>query len=130
MGGVEGTFLDGFLDDPELDGVCDRLRAGRLGASLDQAGDAGLDEVVLPTPDARLRNPHRTHDRHDAEAFGRHQHDLGPLDDLLPRVAIGHNPLKVGAIPPGEHDFSLFLAHSATESCSWLLWIQMSVTEH
>src|SRR5260370_39636677 len=72
--GVGRPFLDCFLDHPELDVVGNRLAAGRLGASLDEAADACLVVVVLPAPYRRLRNYDREHYVHAAYALRRHQH--------------------------------------------------------
>src|SRR5260370_32979264 len=114
--GVGRPFLDCFLDRPELDVVGNRLAAGRLGASLDEAADAGLDEVVLPAPYRRLRNADRAHDGHDAVALRRHQHDPCSFDDLLTLVSVCRDPLKRGTILRTEPDSCLLPVHANTES--------------
>ena len=96
--GVGRAFLDCFLDHPELEVVGDRLAAGRLGPSLDEAADAGFDEVVRLAPDRRLRNADRAHGGHNAVPLRRQQHDPGSFDDLVALVSICRDPLKRGAI--------------------------------
>jgi len=128
--GVGGTFLHRFLDDLELDVGGDRLLAGRLGTSLDEAGDASLDEVLLPAPNGRFRNSGFAHDGRDAMAVSRQEHHPCALDDLLGRVPVRNNLLKLGAILRTQYDSCWFPAHAANESYSRQLRIQMSVTEY
>src|SRR5215213_78985 len=99
MRGIGRAFLDCLLDDLELDGVGDRLLAGRFGTSLHQAGDTSLDKIVLPAPNGRLRYPDCAHYCHHAGTVSRHEHNLGAFDDLLGDISIPQYSLQLGAIP-------------------------------
>jgi hypothetical protein len=57
-------------------------------------------------------------------------HDFRPLDHLLGRVCVSHNPFELGPIPRTKHDFNLLLAHATNESDSRQNRIQMFVAEH
>ena len=59
---------------------------------------AFLGEALLPAPDAGLRLARPAHDRDRAEAVGAEQHDLGPPDVLLGRVAVADQRLQAAAV--------------------------------
>ena len=63
-----------------------------------QAVEALLAEALLPAPDAGLRLARPAHDLVRAEAVGRQQHDLGPPDMLLGRVAVADQRLEAAAV--------------------------------
>ena len=96
LNGLDRAFLDCLFDDLELDGVGDRLLAGRLGTPLDQAGNTSLDKVVLPAPKGRLRYPDCAHDCHHAGTVSRHQYNLGAFDDLLRDIPVPDHAGRVG----------------------------------
>ncbi len=102
--GVGRTLLHGLLDDFEFDRRADRLLARWLTAALDEAIDAGLDEILLPAPDGRFRNSDLAHDRHDAMTIGAHEHNPRALGDLLSRVPVGEKTLKFSARVALQHD--------------------------
>jgi hypothetical protein len=124
------TLLDGFFDNLTLASLADRLLAGRLAASLDQAGDTSFDKILLPAPNSRLGHPDCALDGHNANAVSRHQHNLRPFCDLLGDVAVSDYLLKLAAILRAQSEFRLLRAHVARESYSRQFGIQMIVTEH
>jgi len=130
MRGMGRTLLDGFFDNLALESLADRLLAGRLASSFDQAGDTSFDKILLPAPNSCLRHPDYALDGHNARAVSRHQHNPPPFCDLLGDVAIADYLLKLGAILRAESEFRLLRAHAPSESYSWQLRIQMFVTEH
>lgn len=130
MRGIGRAFLGCLFDNLELDGVGDRLLAGRFGPSLDQAGHTSLDKVVLPAPNGRLRYPDRAHDRHHPGTVSRHEYNLGAFDDLLRDIPVPQYPFQPGAIPCTENECRLLLHHAARESYSRRCRIQLFVTKH
>src|SRR5262249_28682755 len=121
------AFLDGLLDDRALDGLGDRLLAGRFAPSFDQPGDASFDKILLPSPNRRLGYANRAHDSRYTCAVGRHEHNLRPFCDLLGDVAVPDQLLKLSAILRAECEFRLLRIHAATESYSQQFWIHMFV---
>ena len=67
-----------------------------------EAVDPFFGEALLPAPDAGLRLAGPAHDLDRAEAVGREQHDLGPPDMLLRRVAVADDCLQTAAIGGAE----------------------------
>ena len=112
------TLLDGFFDNLALESLADRLLAGRLAASFDQACDTSFDKIILPAPNSCLGHPDCALDGHNAHAVGRHQHNPRPFCDLLGDVAIPDYLLKLGAIVRAESESRLLRAHTPSESYS------------
>ena len=70
------------------------------GLVAQQAFDTLLHETFLPAPHAGLRRARPSHDCVHANTVGAQQHNLGPPDVLLRRVAIPADAVK--ALPVGQ----------------------------
>ena len=63
-----------------------------------------LHEAFLPAPDTGLRLAGLAHDLVGADAIGAQQHDLGPPDMLLRRIAVPRERLQTATITGLESD--------------------------
>ena len=76
-----------------------RGRHARSGAcAAESLSTSFLGEALLPAPDAGLRLARPAHDRDRPEAIGTEQHDLGPPDVLLGRIAVTDQSLQAAAV--------------------------------
>ena len=95
---IGGHFVCRLRQHPQLHLRCERLFARRPRLVPQQPLDAFGDIALLPAPNARLRLARAPHDRHRAEAVRRRQHDPRAPNNLAPRIAIRHKPLKTSPV--------------------------------
>ena len=104
VGRLGGRFGLGERHDAFRDLRPERRNARTARLVAQEAGEALLHEAFLPAPDTSLRLAGLAHDVIGAGTGGTQQHDLGPPNMLLRRVAIPHERLQAAAVNRLERD--------------------------